>query len=108
MAKQAAYRPAAPRDSIGIIQLSDEEMASPVRLAKEAHEYAESFLTENPVFWIGFPVITELDPISEYDTNRAFVYAIEAARMLADGVGGRKTAAKLLEMALLDVKEVEE
>ena len=72
-------------------------MASPVRLAKEAHEYAVSFLRENSAFWIGLR-----------NTNRALVYVIEATRMLADAAGGRKTAIKLLEVALADVREVED
>jgi hypothetical protein len=50
-------------------------------------------------FWIG---------CSNYTTNRAFIWTIEAARVLASGTDGNATAIKLLSMALDEIKrEVE-
>jgi L-amino acid N-acyltransferase YncA len=93
MAGEARYRPQAPGDGMGNVCLSTEEAANPERLAREAGTYAIAFGKEDDAlsFWIG---------CSDFETARAFVWAIEAARQLASGVEGRGVAAKLLEMAL--------
>lgn len=97
MGEKAKYRPQAPSDGFGNIQLTEEEIADPKRLAEEASAYADRFITEEHTreFAIG---------LSNYRTNRAFVYTIEAARILCCGLGGEAYAIKLLEMAVEDVK----
>jgi hypothetical protein len=84
MAKEAHHRPQAPSDSPG-------------RLEQEAVQYALRFHDEEDTrnFWIG---------CSNFTTNRAFVFCIEAARCLASGDRGDATAIKLLEMAAAEVK----
>lgn len=96
MASEARYRPAAPSDGIGNIQLSLEECQDQGRLRQEARDYALRFNAEEDKneFWIG---------CSDYRTNRAFVWTIEAARCLAGGDFGNATALKLLRMAAADV-----
>lgn len=96
MAKKAKHRPQTPSDGLGHILLSDAELADPDRLKVEASDYAERFIKEEDTsrFNIG---------VSNYPTNRAFVYTIEAAKLLCTGSADRR-AAKLLGMALKDVK----
>jgi hypothetical protein len=100
MAKQARYRPQSPRDGGGNIQLSEKEARNQARLESEASEYAEIFLREEErtVFYIG---------VSNWETNRAFVYTIEAARLLCGTATILPTVRKLLEMALEDVRRAE-
>jgi hypothetical protein len=95
MATEALYRPAAPGDGMGNVNLSDEELEDHNLLLKEAVRYATRFHEEEDSlqFHIG---------LSNYVTNRAFVFTIEAARCLAGGNDG--LAAKLLEMAMQDVE----
>jgi hypothetical protein len=79
--RAAKYRPAAPSDGYGSIQLSPEELRDQERLYREAVEYAVRFRREEDrcTFRIG---------CSSYTTNRAFVLSIEAARLLcSDGDG---------------------
>lgn len=75
MAREAKYRPAAPSDGFGNIQLSKSELEDEYRLAKEAGKYANQFLKEENEhsFYFGR---------SNWPTNRAFVYAIQGARRL--------------------------
>jgi hypothetical protein len=42
--------------------------------------------------------------VSDYTTNRALVYTIEAARLLCCGASGVTHALKLLEMAVEEVR----
>jgi hypothetical protein len=97
MAERARYRPAAPGDGIGGVFLSEDEAADPARLHSEAAQYASDFLSEEDedTFSIG---------CSDFDTNRAFVWAIEAARLLAAGEEGKRKAVTLLQMAIEDVE----
>ena len=97
MAKQAKYRPEAPGDGVGGIDLNEEEFRDWGRLEKEACAYAARFLTEEDscVFRIG---------VSNYATNRGLVYTIEAARLLCAGYCGESYALKLLEMAMEDIR----
>lgn len=96
MAKEAKYRPAAPSDGFGHITISKTALANQARLAAEADAYARKFIAEEDSlsFWIG---------CSNWKTNRAFVFAIEAARLMA-GAAPKRLITKLLEMALEEVK----
>jgi len=97
MAKKAKYRPEAPNEGMGSVELIEEELKDQDRLRQEAVAYAKRFLEEQDScsFRIG---------VSNYDTNRAFVYAIEAARLLCGGHSAAPIALKLLEMAATDVQ----
>jgi len=85
MATHANYRPEATGDS------------AEIDLRGEAASYARRFVGEeqNAEFHIG---------ISDYTTNRALVYTIEAARLLCGGVLGIDHALRLLEMALAEAR----
>jgi hypothetical protein len=95
MAKQARYRPQAPGDGMGHTHLTKEQAADPDRLDREASEYAHKFNEEENTrtFWIG---------CSNFQTNRAFIWTIEAARALAGGADD--LALDLLKMAVKEVK----
>jgi hypothetical protein len=92
MARQANYRPQAPSDGFCNIQLTPTELHDPDRLWLEATGYALHFSAEEDghSFWIG---------CSDFRTNKAFMWSIEAARLLAAGDFGRDAALKLLRMA---------
>ena len=96
MARDARYRPAAPSDGFGGITISNDELSDPARLATEAETYARRFIAEEDTlsFWIG---------CSNYSTNRAFVFTIEAARSLS-GAADNDLIITLLKMA---IKEIE-
>src|SRR4051812_26096389 len=85
MAEEADYRPQAPSDGCGHIQLSRKELKDPARLRQECIDYALRFDKEEDarVFNIG---------CSDFRTNRAFLWTIEAARQLAGGHAGNPTA----------------
>lgn len=95
MANEAQYRPQLSNDLIG--DMTEEELSDAGRLEEEAAAYAMEFIRQEDSpdkFHIG---------ISNFRTNRALVYTIEAARLLC---GGRDaTAMKLLEMAHADAAE---
>ena len=95
MATEALYRPQAPGDGMGSVNLTEEELMDHSLLLQEAVEYATRFRDEEDSlkFRIG---------ISDFATNRAFVFTIEAARSLAGA--NSELAAKLLEMAMRDVE----
>jgi hypothetical protein len=97
MAGKARYRPRAPGDGMGGVYLTKEQMHDRGLLDREATKYAQEFAADDlkMSFWIG---------CSSFDTNRAFVFTIEAARQLASGLGGEDTALKLVEMALEEIK----
>jgi hypothetical protein len=99
MAQVAKYRPQAPGDGMGGIDLSPEELLDSTRLAAEASAYADRFITqEDDGFSIG---------ISDFTSNRALVYTIEAARNLCAGAFGIQHAVRLLEMATQEAKQAE-
>lgn len=83
MAEQANYRPEAAD--------ADDD------LLDEAASYARRFVSEEDTlhFRIG---------VSDYTSNRALVFTIEAARQLCGGALGINCALKLLEMAVAEVK----
>jgi hypothetical protein len=95
MAQQAKYRPAAPGDGCGWISLTTAQLADTALLYAEAQRYAEQFIEEEDSlkFRVG---------ISNYTTNRALVYTIEAARLLC--AGEDDLALKLLKMAAVEVE----
>jgi hypothetical protein len=78
-----------------------EQVQDRKRLHQEAIDYALKFAEEEDglSFWVG---------CSNFTTNRAFVWCIEAARCLASGDDGNKAALKLLKMAAQDVQEAME
>jgi hypothetical protein len=88
------YRPQAPGDGMGNVHLSRDEAKNAYRLASEARTFAHRFMEEDDsrTFNIG---------CSNYTTNKAFVWTIEAARCLAGG--DDETATKLLQMALQEI-----
>jgi hypothetical protein len=91
MAVEANYRPSAPSDGFGNITVPMERLD----LEVEAAAYAERFQADehhSGEFFIG---------CTNYPTNRATVYAIEAARDLCGG--GVALARRLLEMALAEL-----
>jgi hypothetical protein len=95
---RAGYRPAAPSDGLGNIQLSLDQCRDPQRLHEEAVKYALAFARQEDclTFRIG---------CSNYDTNRAFVLCIEAARLLCAG-DADKLALRLLNLAIEEIEVV--
>jgi hypothetical protein len=95
MASEADYRPAAPSDGLGHVLLTEDEVKDPDRLEEEAWKYAKEFAAEDDSrrFNIG---------CTNYSTNKATVYTIEAARSLCGGAN--ELAAVLLRMALAEVE----
>jgi hypothetical protein len=92
MVREARYRPAAPSDGLGNITMPLEEL----NLDAEAKRYAQHFWQEeeDTTYCIGCP---------GYGERPALVYAVEAARLLCAGLGGRSVARRLLEMALREL-----
>ena len=88
MAEEVRYRPAAPSDGFGNITVDLAELD----LDEEARTYARDFLdAENTsTFFIG---------CSNFDTQHAMIFALEACRLLCGPDDGFKRAATLLEMA---------
>ena len=96
MAKEAHYRPKAPGDGCGNVSLTAKEAADQGRLEGEAIAYAKASDVEEDerTFVIG---------CSEYQTNRALIFTIEAARALCGCAPD--LAIKLLTMAIDDIKQ---
>jgi hypothetical protein len=99
MARQARYRPQAPSEGFGNILLTPKQCGDIERLRREAVAYALGFSAEEDerTFWIG---------CSDFETNRAFVWTIEAARLLAGGKPVRAT--RLLNMAVKEIGQVQQ
>jgi len=97
MATTAKYRPEAPSDGLGNIQLDDDELAEEGRLNQEASNYAIRFMKEEKTrdFFVG---------VSSFGTKQAFVWTLEAARSLA--AVENAVALRLLKMAVADVERV--
>jgi hypothetical protein len=101
MATIGRYRPLAPSDGLGNVELSKEELEDTQRLNDEATQYAKNFMKTEDAggdFHIG---------VSDFVTNRALVYTIEAAGLLCAGAGATATALRLLEMAIEEVKHAQ-
>jgi hypothetical protein len=96
MAGIANYRPAAPGDGLGNVHLTARELHDASLLTAEAHKYAETFIGEEDTceFFVG---------CANWATNRALVYAIEAARALCSGMTD-DLACQLLLMALEEIQ----
>jgi hypothetical protein len=93
MWKVARYRPEAPGDGCGSVDLRDDELKDPERLDNEATEYAARFYKadDDHQHRVG---------CSNFDTNRGLVYTIEAARALCGG--SDDLALHLLRMVVAD------
>jgi len=91
MAKKLSYRP----EYMGDDSDYDDELEA--RLIKESLICAKRFYDdeEKGTFDIG---------CSDFDTNRALVYTIEAARCICCGIAGDRMAIKLLKMAIQDIE----
>ena len=97
MAKQARYRPQAPGDGMGHVSLTRKQLTDPELLQREATAYALRFNKEENEMTLAIGC-------SDFCTNRAFIWTIEAARALA---GGKPDLAlDLLNMAVKDVKRI--
>ena|SRR5262245_1935941 len=101
MANKAKFRPQAPSDGFGNIQLTDGELADKERLAKEATAYVERFVEQEKT--LNFRIGT-----GDFTNARALVYAIEGAKALCGGALGIDLAIDLLEMAAAEAREAQE
>jgi hypothetical protein len=96
MAKEVRYRPQAPNDGRGHITLTEAQCSNLHRLHQEAVQYALRFDSEENTrsFSIG---------CSNFCTNKAFIWTIEAARLLAAGLYD-DVAVQLMKMAIREIK----
>jgi hypothetical protein len=94
MSERARYRPAAPSDGMGHIQLEAGELGDRARLDREADRYAVGFVREDDAteYPIGCP---------DFAFNKAFCWVIEAARLLCSPAPVE--ARKLLRMAVEEI-----
>lgn len=95
MARKANYRPSASGDGFGSVDLTEQQLASERTLRDEAQRYARRFLGEEDerIFHIG---------CTNWETNRAAVWTIEAARTLCGAAD--HVALRLLRLAVADVE----
>jgi hypothetical protein len=95
MVEKARYRPRAPGDGIGSVLLTRKQLRDPGRLEKEALDYVKGFVAQEDThsFWVG---------CTNFETNRATIYAIEAARCLCGGADD--VALRLLQMAIDEIR----
>jgi hypothetical protein len=93
MSEVARYRPAAPSDGMGNIV---RELNDPEDLEKEAWRYARKIYQQDE------DTLFEIHGCSNYTTNRALVYILEAAGCLCGAQN--VTALKLLDMAIKEIK----
>jgi hypothetical protein len=100
MAAEAQYRPAAPSDGCGWVELTARELNDPAQLRREAEQYAARFREEEDTcqFFIG---------CSDWTTSRAQVYGTEALRVMC-GALDRRRAAALFAMAIQELMAVQE
>jgi hypothetical protein len=101
MARDALYRPQAPEDGFGNIQLTRAELSDLGRLEREATAFAIGFLRQEDelTFRIG---------CSDFRTSCALVFVIEAARQLCTGPAGILVAEKLLAMARAELWQAQD
>lgn len=90
MARVARYRPSAPSDGFGNVQVDEEQL----NVSDEQARYVEQWWTEEQTdsYWVGVP---------NYVDRHALIYIIEAARTLNGG--NPDVTARLLKMALAEV-----
>ena len=97
MAEVLTYRPKLPRDFRGSSLLTDEQKRDKVRLMVEAYLYAREFDAADAA---GYHLIGT----SNFTTNRALVYVIEAAKLLCRA-GSSLTVRCLLAHAIQELKD---
>jgi hypothetical protein len=93
------YRPAAPSDGLGYLQLSPSEASDPVRLNKEA-ELAADFLRADTARR------TVIDGCANQPL-KAFFYAVQAAQLMCGGAANRPPIKALLKMALKEIEDAD-
>jgi hypothetical protein len=92
-----AYRPAAPSDGFGNVVLSDAELQNQTEINEEATSYAdECVASDDDCTW--------RTGSTNYSTNRATVYLVEAVRNLCSGSDGNPWALKLIKLAVDDIE----
>jgi hypothetical protein len=96
MVIEANYRPAAPSDVLGNITVPEEEL----NLEKEAADYANRWWNEEESlsFYIGS---------CDFQTRKATIFAVEAARLMCSGTIGHPFALRLLKLAVKEVEQYE-
>jgi len=90
----AFYRPEAPGDGWGRIELTAEEMRDLDRLDREARDYALAFVCQDETARF------RISGRRHQPINPAAIWALEAAYLLCAGKEGNVTAARLLRLAL--------
>jgi hypothetical protein len=93
------YRPAAPSDGFGNICLGSEQLRDHARLENEAMAYVREFTKadDGRDHWVG---------CTNFETNRAAVYTLEAVRNLNGGMSSLDVALKLLKAAVTEVETI--
>jgi hypothetical protein len=94
------YRPEAPNDGWGRIELAAEEMRDLDRLDREARDYALAFVCQDET--ARFRISGRPQP--HHPINPVAIWALEAAYLLCGGEEGNATAAKLLRLALKEIE----
>src|SRR5262245_5770717 len=92
------YRPEAPNDGFGHIELTAEELRDLDRLDQEARDYALAFVCQDETarFRLLGPLRHPINPVA--------IWALEAAYLLCAGEESNLTAAKLLRLALKQIE----
>jgi hypothetical protein len=75
MAQKAGYRPGAPSDGLGYIQLSPSESSDPARLDREAEDFAADFLRGDTARRVVIEGCAG-EPL------KAFFYTVQAAQLM--------------------------
>jgi hypothetical protein len=94
------YRPEAPSDGGGRIELTVEELRDLDRLDQEARDYALAFVCQDEA--ARFRISGRPQP--HHPINPAVVWALEAVYLLCAGAEGNATATKLLRLALKQIE----
>jgi len=90
------YRPEAPNDGFGRIELTAEELRDLDRLDQEARDYALAFVCQDET--TRFRIAGRSQP--HRPLGPAAIWVLEAAYLLCAGEAGHATAAKLLRLVL--------
>jgi len=94
------YRPEAPNDGWGRIELSAEDMRDLDRLDREARDYALAFVCQDET--ARFRISGRPQP--HHPISLAAIWALEATYLLCAGEEGNAIAAKLLRLALKEIE----
>jgi len=92
------YRPEAPNDGWGRIELTAEEMRDLDRLDQEARDYALAFVCQDETARF------RISGRPHHPINPVAIWALEAAYLLCAGEAGNATAVKLLRLALKEIE----